>query len=341
MTAHVWEEFTMKRLHAVLGFLCCCATLCSLSTAQAQTYPTRPITFVVPFAPGGLSDVPARVVAAIMQQKIGASVVVENKPGASGVVGATHVWRAEPDGYVLLVNALADVQNLHYLKVPYDPVADFSLIGKIADGPALVLIVNDSLPYKSLQELLADAKSNPNKISFGTSGPATSPAIALTQLNHAASAEIVDVPYRGSGEAASAVATGAVQGTFTFYTAAKPLADGGKVRILVIAGEKRILDLPDVPTMQELGYANFNHSGFVGLAGPAKLPTQIVAFLNRTLNDAIHSDAFKARIEPLGMTAPAALLNTPENFAASMRAEIARQAELAKLTGHDPMAPKQ
>jgi tripartite-type tricarboxylate transporter receptor subunit TctC len=331
----------MKRLHAALGFLCCCATLGLLPTAQAQTYPTRPITFVVPFAPGGLSDVPARVVAAVMQQKIGASIVVENKPGASGLVGATHVWRAEPDGYVLLVNALADVQNLHYLKVPYDPISDFSLIGKIAGGPPLVLIVNAGLPYRSLQELLDHTRSNTNKISFGTSGPASSPAIALTQLNHAAGANIVDVPYRGSGEAASAVATGAVQATFTFYTGAKPLADGGKVRILAVADGTRMPELPDVPTMQELGYANFNHSGFVGLAGPPRLPPQIVAFLNRMLNDAIHSDAFKARIEPLGMTAPAASLNTPEGFAAFMRAELARQAELAKLTAHDPMAPKQ
>ena len=331
----------MKRLRSVLGFLCCCATLGLLPTAQAQTYPTRPITMVVPFAPGGLSDVPARVMAAIMQQKIGASIVIENKPGASGVLGATHVWRAEPDGYILLVSALADVQNLHYLKVPYDPIGDFSLIGKIADGPPLVLIVNAGLPYRSLQELLADSKSNPNKVSFGTSGPATSPAIALTQLNHAAGANIVDVPYRGSGEAASAAATGAVQATFTFYTGAKPLADGGKVRILAIAGEKRMPELPDVPTMQELGYANFNHSGFVGLAGPPRLPSQIVAFLNRTLNDAIHSDTFKARIEALGMSVPAASLNTPEGFAAFMRAELARQAELAKLAGHDPMAPKQ
>jgi tripartite-type tricarboxylate transporter receptor subunit TctC len=240
-----------------------------------------------------------------------------------------------------LVNALADVQNLHYIKVPYNAVADFSLIGKIIDGPPLVLIVNASLPYKSLKELIAEAKSNPNKVSFGTSGPATSPAISLTQLNAAAGTKIVDVPYRGSGEAAAAVVTGAVQATFTFYTAAKPLADGGKVRALAIAGPKRITDWPDVPTMQELGYANFNHSGFVGLAGPAKMSPQIVAFLNKALNEAIHSDAFKTRMQALGMTIPEAAANTPENFAAFMRTETARQAELAKLTGHDPMAPKQ
>jgi tripartite-type tricarboxylate transporter receptor subunit TctC len=113
------------------------------------------------------------------------------------------------------------------------------------------------------------------------------------------------------------------------------------VRALAIAGKDRIAAWPDVPTMQELGYANFNHSGFVGLAGPPKLSPQIVALLNRTLNEAIHSDAFKTRVEALGMTIPAAESSTPENFAAFMRAEHARQAELASLTGHDPMAPKQ
>ena len=313
----------------------------SLAAAQAQSYPNRPISFVVPFAPGGLTDVPARVLAPIMQEKLGGNIVVENKTGGSGVVGATHVLRAEPDGYTLLVNALADVQNLHYIKVPYNAIDDFTLIGKIADGPPLVLIVNAGLPYKSLNELIDDAKANPNKISFGTSGPATSPAISMTQLNHTAGTKIVDVPYRGSGEAAGAVVTGAVQGTFTFFSAAKPLVDGGKVRPLAVAGSKRIAAWPDVPTMEELGYRNFNHSGFVGLVGPAKLPQPVVASLLKALNESIHSDLFKARMQALGMTIPDAASNTPANFAAYMRTEMARQAELAKLTGHDPMAPKQ
>ena len=308
--------------------------------AQAQTYPNRPISFVVPFAPGGLTDVPARVLAPIMQEKLQGSIVVENKTGASGVVGATHVLRAAPDGYTLLVNALADVQNLHYIKVPYNAVDDFTMIGKITDGPPLVLVVNASRPYKTLKELIDDAKAHPNKISFGTSGPATSPAISLTQLNHTAGTKIVDVPYRGSGEAAAAVVTGAVQATFTFYTAAKPLTDGGKVRPLAIASSKRIPAWPDVPTMEELGYANFNHSGFVGLVGPAKLPKPIVATLAKALNESIHTELFKTRMEALGMTIPAAADNTPENFASFMRTEMARQTELAKLTGHDPMAPK-
>jgi tripartite-type tricarboxylate transporter receptor subunit TctC len=326
-------------LSALLGALG--VTVILAAPAQAQSYPSRPISLIVPFAPGGLTDVPARVLAAIMQQQTGATFVVENKTGASGVVGASYVWRAEPDGYTLLVNALADVQNLHYIKVPYSAINDFTLIGKITDGPPLVLVVNAGLPYKTLKELIDDAKANPNKISFGTSGPATSPAISLTQLNHTAGTKIVDVPYRGSGEAAGAVVTGAVQATFTFYTAAKPLTDGGKVRPLAIAGSHRIPAWPDVPTMQELGYPNFNHSGFVGLAGPAKLPPQVVSYLHKALNDGIHSDDFKKRMEALGMTIPDAKTNDGEHFAAFMKAENARQAELAKLTGHDPMAPKQ
>jgi tripartite-type tricarboxylate transporter receptor subunit TctC len=308
--------------------------------AQAQNYPNRAITFVVPFAPGGLTDIPARVLAAVMQERIGASIVVENKTGGSGVIGASHVWRSDPDGYTLLVNALADVQNLHYIPVPYNAVTDFAMIGKIADGPPLVLIIDAKLPYKSLAELVADAKANPDKISFGTSGPASSPIIALTQLNALAGTKIVDVPYRGSGQAAAAVVTGAIQGTFTFYSAAKPLAEDGKVRALAVSSNERIASWPDVPTMGELGFPGFDHSGFVGLAAPAKTPPQIIAFLNKQLNEALNSDLFKQRMGPLGMTIPIQTDNTPEKFAEFMRAQTARQAELAKLSGHSPMAPQ-
>lgn len=304
--------------------------------AHAQTYPNRPITFVVPFAPGGLSDVPGRLLAAEMQARIGQAVVVENKPGASGVTGASYVWRAEPDGYTLLVSALADVQNLHYLPVPYDPVRDFALIGMVTDGPPLVLIVNAAAPYKSVAELIAYAKANP--VAFGTSGPATSPAIAVTQLNALAKTNIVEVPYRGSAPAAAGVVTGEVQGSFAFYANARTLADDGRVRALAVTSPQRLAMWPDIPTMQELGFPGFNHSGFVGLAAPAKTPPAIVAFLNRELNAAIRSESFQQRIAPLGMTIPRD--NTPENFAAFMRREIARQGELARLSGHAPLETK-
>jgi tripartite-type tricarboxylate transporter receptor subunit TctC len=308
------------------------------SDVRAQNYPNRPITFVVPFAAGGLSDVPGRIVAAEMQPRIGQSIVVENRPGASGVTGAQSVLRSEPDGYTLLVNALADVQNLHYLSVPYDPIKDFSLIGMVADGPPVVLIVNAGLPFKSVADLIAYAKANPGKVSFGTSGPATSPAIAVTQLNALAKTDIAQVPYRGSGPAAAAVVGGEVQGTFAFYSVARQMHDGGKVRALAVASPKRMANWPEIPTMAELGFAGFDHRGFVGLAAPGKTPAPIVAFLNKHLNGVLGLPSFRKRMEPLGMTIP--IDNTPEKFAEFMRREIARQAELAKLSGHAPLQKK-
>jgi tripartite-type tricarboxylate transporter receptor subunit TctC len=327
----------MPRLRLLFALSAACLLGLPAPAAQAENYPSRAITLVVPFAAGGLSDVPARVLAAVMQERMGASVVVENKTGGSGVIGASHVMRSDPDGYTILVNALADVQNLHYIPVNYDAVSDFALIGKVTEGPPLVLIIDAKLPYKTLAELIADARANPNKLSFGTSGPASSPVIALTQLNAAAGTKIQDVPYRGSGQAASSVVTGAIQGTFTFYTSAKPLVDGGQARALAVASAERLTGWPDVPTMDELGFPGFDHRGFVGLAAPLKTPPQIVMLLNKHLNEAIRTDAFKIRMEALGMTIPND--NTPEKFAEFMRRERDRQADLAKLSGHAPMAP--
>jgi tripartite-type tricarboxylate transporter receptor subunit TctC len=317
----------------LLGALLAC-TMFALG-AQAQSYPSRPITFVVPFAPGGLTDVPARIVAAMMQEKIGQNIVIDNKTGGSGVIGGTYAARAAPDGYTLFANSVGDTQNLHYMAVPYHPVDDFAMIGWMVEGPPLVLIIDAKLPYKSLAELIAGAKAS--KISFGTSGPASSPAVALTQLNAIGKTEIVAVPYRGSGEASRSVAGGAIEGAFAFFSQAKPLSDDGKVRALAVAGPRRIAGWPDVPTFAELGYQNFDHQGFVGLAAPAKTPKEIIAFLHKHLDEVVQSETFKMRMEALGMSVPAD--NTPEKFAAYMRAKIAHNGELAKLSGHTPVAP--
>ena len=306
--------------------------------AAAQSYPTRTITMVVPFAAGGLTDVPARVLAAMMQERIGQSIVVENRPGGSGTVGGAYAARATPDGYTLFANSIADAQNLYFLPVPYNAIDDFAMIGMIVEGPPLVLIIDAALPHKSLAELLADAQKNPGKYSFGTSGPATSPAMALAQLNSLARTEIAGVPYRGSGEAARNVSGGGVQGAFAFYAQAKPLADAGNVRALAVASTKRIPTWPEVPTMAELGFPNFDYGGFVGLAAPAKTPTSVIAFLNKELNAVIRSDDFRKRMDALGMSVPAAE-NTPAYLADYMRRETIRQGDLAALTGIKMTAP--
>jgi len=244
-----------------------------------------------------------------------------------------------PDGYTLFANSLADTQNLHYLPVNYSPIDDFAQIGWIVDGPPLVLIIDAKLPFKTLAELLADARLNPTKYSFGTSGPASSPALTLAQLNSMAKTQIIPVPYRGSGDAAAAVAGGAIQGAFTFFSQAKPLADDGKVRALAVAGPKRMAAWSEVPTMTEQGFA-IDQRGFVGLAAPAKTRKPIVDFLSRHLNDVVLSDTFKQRMAALGMAPPPASENTPEKFDKFMRDEVARQGVLAEMSGQKLKAPQ-
>jgi tripartite-type tricarboxylate transporter receptor subunit TctC len=298
--------------------------------APAQDYPTRPITVIVPFAAGGLTDVPARVMATMMSQTIGQNMVVENKTGASGTIGAAFAARANPDGYTLLANSLADAQNGHFLTLNYSPVDDFSQVGWIVDGPPLVAIVNAELPYKTLAELITGAKANPKALSFGTSGPASSPGMALAMLNAAAKTSIVGVPYRGSGEAAQAVSGGQISGVFTYYSQAKPLVDVGKVRALAVAAPTRIPAWPDIPTFQELG-VNIDFRGFVGLSAPIKTPKPILALLNAKLNQVVQSKEFKARMAELGMAPPPAADNTPEKYDGFLRQVTVRQGEIAKL----------
>jgi tripartite-type tricarboxylate transporter receptor subunit TctC len=305
--------------------------------AQAQNYPNRPITMIVPFPAGGLTDVPARVAATMMSERIGQNVVVENKTGATGTIGAAFAARATPDGYTLFANSLADAQNIHFMSVTYSPVDDFAQIGWIVDGPPIVAIVHAALPYKTLGEMIAASKADPKSVSFGTSGPASSPHMALALLNAAAKTEIVAVPYRGSGDAARAVAGGQVQGVFAFYSQAKPLVDDGKVRALAVAAPNRIPAWPNVPTFQELGY-KIDFRGFVGLSAPAKTPKPIVEFLGKQLNATVQSEPFKQRMAALGMTVPAD--NTPEKYDAFIRSEIKRQGEIVKLMGGTPPAPQ-
>ena len=309
--------------------------------AQAENYPSRTITVVVPFPAGGLTDVPTRLAASLLQDKIGQPVVIENRTGGSGTIGAAHVARAAPDGYTLHANSIGDAQNIHYMPLTYHPVDDFAMVGWIVDGPPLILAIDAKLPIKTVAELIADAKAHPDKYSFATSGPASSPNATLMRFNATAGTKIQAVPYRGSGEAATAVATSAIQGTFTYFSQGKALVDGGKLRALAIAGPKRMEAWPDVPTLPELGL-NIDVRGFVGLGAPAKTPKPIVAYLNKHLNEVLRTDTFKKPMAALGMAPPPAADNTPEKFDKFLRDEIARQGVLAELTGQKlPLPPKQ
>jgi tripartite-type tricarboxylate transporter receptor subunit TctC len=317
--------------------LCGALLFAMTPAALAQDYPNRPINVIVPFPAGGLTDVPARIAATMMSEKIGQNLVVENKTGATGTIGAAFAARAAPDGYTLFANSLADAQNIHFMPLTYSPVDDFAQVGWIVDGPPIVLIINAKLPYKTLADLIAAAKADPKSVNFGTSGPASSPAMALAQLNMAAKTDIVAVPYRGSGDASRETAGGAIQGVFAFLSQAKPLVDDGKVRALAVAAPERVAIWPDLPTFSELGY-KVDFRGFVGLSAPAKTPKPIIEYLNKQLNAVVQSDAFKARVGALGMTVPAD--NTPAKYDAFIRQETVRQGEIAKLVKDAPTAPQ-
>jgi tripartite-type tricarboxylate transporter receptor subunit TctC len=309
-----------------------CALLAVNGAARAEDFPSRSITLVVSFAPGGLTDIPARVIAPELQTSIGQSVVVENKAGASGITGGAYVVHANPDGYTLLVSALSEVQNFYYMSVPYNALTDLAPVGKIANGPPTVLIVAANSPFKTVADLVAYAKANPAKTNFSTSGSGTTPAVALAQLNALAGTSIAGIPYTGTGPAAQAVMSGDVQGSFVFYPSAKGMIDGGQLRVLAVGSPERMAVMPDVPTMKELGYAGFTHYAFIGLSVPKGTPASAVAVLNKALNAALATPEVKQKLAPLGMTVPSAP-NSPEDYLAYMTKEAAHQAELAKLAG--------
>jgi tripartite-type tricarboxylate transporter receptor subunit TctC len=325
-----------RRLTAYLMSAALAAAAVLVGAAQAEDYPSRPITLVVSFAPGGLTDIPARMLAPELQARLKQPVVVENKPGASGVIGTSYVIHAAPDGYTLLVSGISEVQNLFYIKVPYNVQTDLTTVGMIADGPPLVLAVPASSPFKSLADLIAYAKANPAKINMATTGPATSPAIAVSQLNALAGTNIVAVPYNGSGPAAAAVAGAQVQAGFVWLPSVSGMVSAGQVRLLGIATAQRLPVIKDVPTFAELGYKNFEHSAFVGLLAPRNTPASVIAILNKALNDAITtSPTFAKRLEPFGMTLPAQP-NSPEAYHKYMAEQTEYQRKLAALSGAKP-----
>ncbi|MCX7312679.1 MAG: tripartite tricarboxylate transporter substrate binding protein [Alphaproteobacteria bacterium] len=290
--------------------------------AQADLFAGRPITLVVSYPAGGLSDLPARALAPELQMRLGVPVVIENRVGGSGMVAGAYVARAEPSGNTLLVTSSANVTNPQGMAMPYDVVADFAPVGMILEGPALILISNPTKPYKSVAELIAYGKANPGKLSFGSSGAGTVNALAIAQLGAEAGIDIVDVPYRGITQAGIAVVAGEIDGAFVFQGAAMPLVADNKVRGLASTAQKRDPGWPELPTMVESGFPKFVHQGFVGLVAPAKTPPAVVALLNKHVNEIVRTESFRARFAPSGMHPVES--NSPADFGAYIRRELDR-----------------
>jgi tripartite-type tricarboxylate transporter receptor subunit TctC len=244
--------------------------------ARAAGYPERPIKIVVPFAPAGPTDIMARIVAQHLGDAMGGTAIVENKPGAGGNIGIGGVAHAEPDGYTLLITSSAYVVNPGlYAKIPYDPYKDFAPIAELGTSPNVIL-VNPTLGINSVADLVARAKADPNELNYASPGIGTTPHLSGELFKIVAGIQITHVPFSGAGPAIQAILSGTTQVAFAALPPAHPHIESGALKALAVTGAHRWFDLPDVPTMVELGYKDFISDTFQGFLAPAKTPPAVV-----------------------------------------------------------------
>lgn len=269
--------------------------------ARAQTYPTRPITLVVPIAAGGAVDTAARIIAEKLQEKLQQSVVVENRPGAGSIIGTNFVGKAIPDGHTLLLMEPGAVLAKWFNKtVPFDVTRDFSPIAMVATSP-LVLFAHPSVTFHDVTELVAYSKANPRKLSVGTPGVGTPHHLAAAWLNTAGKIDITHVPYRGAAPALNDLLGAQIPLIWASPVAVMPFVEQGKVKALAVSTQQRDRLLPQVPTVAESGVPGFDTANWFGVAAPAKVRPEVVARLGQAIRDAMESPDVQKRMSALGL----------------------------------------
>ena len=311
----------------------CCALLLALLTASqvcAQSYPNKPIRLVLPYPPGGGTDVIARPLAQKLTENLGQQVIVDNRGGANGNIGMEFVAKSPPDGYTLLfaLSAQFAVNPSLYPKLPYDPVRDYAPISLLANAPYL-LIVHPSLPVKSVPELLAFVKQRPGQLAYSSAGNGSGAHLAGEMLRSLARVNFVHVPYKGIGLAMPDLIAGQVQLSFVTYTAAGPHVKTGRLRALGVTTAKRSPTLPDLPAIAE-SVPGYDSAVWYGFAAPAGTPGETVARLNSEVLRVLAAPDFRSRIM---LEAVAPIGSTAEEFGSFIRSEIARWAQVVKDSG--------
>lgn len=296
------------------------AALLLAAPAIAQTWPTKPIRLVVGYSPGGGNDLIARIVAAKLQEKLGQPIVVDNKPGAQSIVAAELVARAQPDGYTLLVapSGPMTINPAVYAKLPYDPTKDFAPISLLAEFP-LLLVVGAEQPIKSVRELIDYGRANPGKANYASS--ATPFQLAAELFNQRTGSKFQHIPYRGSGDAAQAVASGQVLMTIADTGPIAGPLSAGKLRALAITADKRDPTFPDVPTLAEAGVPNMAISLWTGLVAPAGTPNEIVARLNKAVAETLALAEVTMALDRIAVTPRS---TTPEQYRVLIARDAAR-----------------
>jgi len=319
----------MKRIARSLVGLAFAALLASVS--HAQSWPSKPIRWVVPFAPGGTTDILARTIAEKLTIALGKPVIVENNPGAGGGVGATQTAKAAPDGYTIMGGTISThaINASLYKTLPYDPVKDFVPITMIARVPNL-LVVNPDVPAKSVKDLIALLKANPGKYTFASSGNGTSQHLSGELFKSMAGVDMQHIPYKGSPPALQDVVGGQVTMTFDNITTAWPLAKAGKLRALAVTTAKRSPVAPDVPTLAESGLAGYEVGSWQGVFAPAGTPPDVVKRLNAEIVKIINMPDVRAKLEALGAEPVG---NSSDEFATIVKSEVAKWAKVVKQSG--------
>jgi tripartite-type tricarboxylate transporter receptor subunit TctC len=324
------QSWTKRLCTAVVAF----AAGAALWPAQAQDYPNRPITLVIPFAPGGSTSIVGRGIAEKMSELLGEKIVIDNRPGAGGTVGTKAVAKSDPDGYTLVLGytgTLAIGPSL-YKKAGYDPRKDFAPIGMIGNAPNS-LVVHPSVPAKSVAELIAYAKQNPGKVSFGSAGAGTASHITGEYFARSAGISLVHIPYKGTGPALVDLIGGHIPMAFAPIPASHANVSAGTLRALAVTSSTRSGLLPEVPTIAEAGLPGFDASLYYGLAAPVGTPRPIIDKLNKVLRDALASDEVKRQ---LGSDGTEITPGSPEDYADFIDKDEKKWAQLVKASGVEP-----
>ena len=301
------------------------------SLAAAQSWPNKPIRYIVPFAAGGTTDILARTIGEKLTVALGQPVIVENKPGAGGGVGAAEVAKAPPDGYTIMGGTISThaINASLYTSLPYDPVKDFVAITLIARVPNM-LVVNNDIPAKNVAELIKLMKANPGKWNFASAGNGTSQHLSGELFKGMAGVEMQHIPYKGSPPALTDVMGGQVSMTFDNITTAWTLAKAGKLKALAVTTAKRSPIAPDVPTLAESGLPGYEIGSWQGVFGPAGIPPEIVKRLNTEIVKIINAPDVQKKLVELGAEPVA---NSPEEFAAFVKTEVVKWGDVVKKSG--------
>lgn len=321
------------RTHALLtcAFGACLAAAAAAGAYAQQNYPVKSIRLVVPLAPGGPSDIIARSMGQKLTESMKQSVVVDNRTGAGGTIGIDIAAKSPADGYTLLLVAVATytINASLYKKLPYDPRKDLVPVSVLAAAP-YVLTVHPSLPVKTLKELIALAKARPNDLNYASGGTGTGPQMAFELVMLQTGMRITHIPYKGTGPALNDMIAGHVQVALFNMIAAMPVVESGRLRAIVVSGEKRYGKLPQIPTLGELGIKGFEVPGGHAIWVPSATPKDIVARLHQEIVKALQSPDLKTRLEQEGADIVG---NTPEQAMAIVRAELDKWADVVRKTG--------